>query len=1147
MESLRPSKRSSFSLFRFVATMVLVFASMVWTASPSLAVGGVSGNINGRVVDGTTKAPLANVTVTAQSPSTSQTTHTDARGTYSFLGLPTDTYSVTFTAADHETFTLQGITVQGDQTVNLEPQALSQTLRTIGRVTGRAASSVFQPKQTVDSMTVGGARAELAAGKDASTDGKALALSVPGVQLTDAGRLTIRGGMSNDIGYQFDGVPDTDPFLGQNQAANRISGLASLQVVEGSGDPTQGNIGTGVVNVVVKRGARPPFGYLDLEAGAPILNNQGAAEYGIATPNGSFSNYISFTGQRYTPGGGNNGGLFSANQAQMGNAFNYLSYSKINNSDFIDNAVFRFGHDNSQSLQLLVQNRMIQDYGNNGGIVSPLYNYYPYAPYAYGYGRQNGTGCGNPFSVPAFCSPSVAQPGFNPVYDPLGITTGNASLANQIAFYQNKVGLIPYVPANGSNVFTSPALVNYQPSSVVKLEYTSMLNSTTFLTARMYNTVFRTGGSNFFSGSISPGYSVTGGNSNGYYLELDKQASDKHNLQVSANYQLVHPIWNDYSPNSVYALLASNQNSAGTGPGSTGAPSLYDFLNPMNPSAPISASNPCPAVNGCYLFSQLYPNGDPKGTGVGRIPMGGINYAGTVFHEYGASIRDQWTPNTRLKLDLGLRMDGGDFSQGCNQYSTNPCGNPSDVPSSFIRKEVLKPSFLEPRTSVSYQFDPYEAVRFSYGRSVTFPNAQTFGTPAYMSGIGALSSVAPLGNTSDPASWNCGSLTNPAHAVAGGANVNTNGGAAFQCQSYASQLHWLYDQNYDAPDVGNNTPETDNNYDFSYSRAFVGGATARLTGFFRRGYDVAATNLISQVLDPTTGAPISQVFGVSNVGIIKTSGVELALQTADHPVGLTAYLSATYTNALDSNPPLIGGEDQLPLVPASSLALGNVYRAGYISPFTINLGAQYKFKNGFRINPIIQFDEGYPIGVGTLTASGASIGGSLINGAYANIPATNLDSVSNPGAVDFRGSYGAGTAPNYVDPVFAGSYQNPNIAANRGLPETSAAGGFLSHARVQTNLDLEYKHRRNTVGLYIANLIGSHYSEPTQNPFWQPVANGIGGVLTGQQTSGNPAYRHSIPYLYGNRNLTTWEYANMPMIELPTNPTTFQFYYQFAL
>jgi hypothetical protein len=1126
-------------LLPLFAAMLIAVSLVLGSAMPSLAVGGVSGNIIGSVIDATTKSPLTNVTVTAQSPSTTQTAHTDAHGRFSFLGLPTDTYNLTFTVTDHQTFTMQGVTVQGDQTVNLDAQPLYHALQSIGRVRGRAASSVFQPKQTVDSMSVGGTRAVLAAGKEASTNGTALALSVPGVQLTDAGRLTIRGGMSNDVGYQFDGVPDTDPFLGQNSAGNRINGLGSLQVVEGAGDPTQGNIGTGTVNVIVKRGTRPPFGYVDLEAGAPILNNQGAAEYGIATPNGSFSNYFSYVGQRYTPGGGVAGGLYSANQAEIGNAFSAMNYSKINNSDFIDNAVFRFGRDNSQSLQLLVQSRMLQDYGNSGGIMGG-YNYYPYAPYSYGYGRGYGTSCGGS-STAAFCSPDVAQPGFNPIYDPMGIATGDPDLTNEIAFYQNKVGLAPYVPGVGSSSFSAPALLNYQPSSVVKLEYTASLNATTFLTARMYNTTFLTGGSNWFNGSVNPGYSVTGGNTNGYYLELDKQASDKHNLQFSANYQLVHPIWNDYSPNEMWGLLA------GGTPGSS--PSLDDFLNPMNPSAPLSATNQCPVANGCYLFSQLYPNGDPNGQGIGRVPISGINYAGTIFHEYGASIRDQWTPNSRLKLDLGLRMDGGDFSQGCNQYSTDPCGNPSDVDPSFIRSGVLKPSFWEPRTAFSYQFDNNEAVRFSFGRSITYPNAQTFGTPAYIYGLGALANVAPIGNTSDPSTWSCGSGYNPTHAVSGGANVVTaaNGGALFQCQSYASQLHWMYDQNYDAPDVGNNTPETDNNYDVSYSRAFSNGATARVTSYFRRGYGVAAFNMISQVLDPTTGAPVSQVFGISNVGVIKTSGVELALQTADHPVGLTGYLSATYTNALDSNPPLIAGEDALPLVPTSSLALGDVYRAGYVSPFTINLGAQYKFKNGFRINPILQFDEGYPIGVGLMTPSGAAVGGSLINGSYQNIPTTNLDSTSNPGAVDYRGSYGAFTSPQYVDPVFAGSYQDPNIAANRGLPETSAAGGFLSHARLQTNLDLEWKHSRNTFGVYIANLIGSHYSEPSPNPFWQPVANGVGGVLTGQQASGNPVYLNGMPYLYGQRNLPSYTYSNMPMIELPTNPTTFQFYYQLAL
>ncbi len=124
---------------------------------------------------------------------------------------------------------------------------------------------------------------------------------MPGVQLTNLGRLTIRGGLSSEVGYQLDGVNFTEPFLNGNGSNGFFNGLASLQVVAGAGDASQGNIGGGVVNVVVQRGTYPASGLLDLELGGPSSFHQTAIQYGFATPNGRFSDYVSYVNQRYVP------------------------------------------------------------------------------------------------------------------------------------------------------------------------------------------------------------------------------------------------------------------------------------------------------------------------------------------------------------------------------------------------------------------------------------------------------------------------------------------------------------------------------------------------------------------------------------------------------------------------------------------------------------------------------------------------------------------------------------------------------------------------------------------------------------------------------------------------------------------------------
>ena len=103
------------------------------SAFPARAAGGQTGNIAGQVVDSATKAPLPNVAVRAASPSGSYTAHTDARGTFTFIGL---------------SIVVQGVTVQGDQTLNLKQVVLNRALKTIGRTSARPGSQAYQPTQT---------------------------------------------------------------------------------------------------------------------------------------------------------------------------------------------------------------------------------------------------------------------------------------------------------------------------------------------------------------------------------------------------------------------------------------------------------------------------------------------------------------------------------------------------------------------------------------------------------------------------------------------------------------------------------------------------------------------------------------------------------------------------------------------------------------------------------------------------------------------------------------------------------------------------------------------------------------------------------------------------------------------------------------
>jgi hypothetical protein len=922
--------------------------------------------------------------------------------------------------------------------------------------------------------------------------------------------LTIRGGLSTEIGYQLDGIDFTEPFLFGNADNAVSSGVGSLQIVEGAGDATQGGIGGGVVNTVIKRGAYPPFGLLDLELGAPYFNHQAGLEYGFASPDNRFSDYFSYVGQRLDPAYG----LRSTDPTLTGN-YDGVSYQV--NDDFINNFVFRFGKDKNQSLQVLYLNHDLRQFGDLSGLAGRLPNAF------------------NPYNLEQLPS----TPG-DPIANP--------------AFYQQIYGVLPYAPTTAAAP-TQAEQIAYNPTRYLKFEYTNSLNSTTYFDVRAFNVNQLQGTQGYYNDTAGSTYDQTGGQRAGVIAEITKAFGSRNTTTLGASLDNAHPIWNDFDTFSTLFTLGSNYVSV-----TPFVPSLADYALPPNVNAPLSAANPCPVAGGCYLYST----GRFYGVNVIRAPQFGINYNGTDNQQYAVYLRDQYVPNSRLHVDAGLRMDALNWKQGPTPFNTQPGAlfNPDDVPigigppgtPNFLNDDVVHPHFIEPRIAASLQLSNADALRAGFGRSVTFPNAQGEGTPAYVAGIPAsFFSIAPTpgSNTADPSTWTCGTGLNPQWLVGGSPtapNANNGGtGSFFRCPNYAQQLYWNLDQNHDAPDVGNDDPETFSNTDLTYQHQFRNGLSAKLTGYVKRGFNIPAFSLVSQVLN-AQGVPISQVFAGSNIGINKTSGVELGINSAEKPVGFTGYFTATYTNVIDSVPPLVQGEDYLPFIPTASLALGDTYRAGYISPFTSNIGFQYKFRNGIRVNPDLNYDRGYPIGVGNIIPSASPFGTG-----FAGLLQSNLNP---PSIYGYTGITGTNNATNYVDPVNPGTITNPNIAATRGTPETASAGGFLSHPRMHADLTVEYTKARSTFGVQLLNVFANPYGEPIPNPYWQPVTTGIGGVQTGQTSAAIPG---TTTYAYGGfRNIPGFMYGQRAYIEPIgvldgastsdySRPLTLRAYYQLAL
>jgi hypothetical protein len=1065
------------STLRCFVAAALALAVSLSIAAPAFAAGGQFGNLSGTVVNASTKAPIAGAHIVATAGSGTYNATTDAKGFFIILQMNVDTYTVSVSAPNFESQNITGVPVFGGETDPVGAVALNPSLKTIAETHSRSVSSAFQPTQTIDAYTVNKQQMLEATGNTQSADENALFLSVPGVTLTNAGTVTIRGGATTEVGYQYDGIPFKEPFLGGNGSNGLANGLGSIQVVEGAGDATQGGVGSGVLNVIPQRGSGPGSGVVDFESGGPNFSHQFSADYGFGSANGRWSEYIAFSAQSFVP----YTGYRLDNLSQYLDAF---ASNRQQDTQFTNNLIYRFGKNNHESLQMLYTNIAQEVFTPN--VPGNTFALYPGSIF-------NGIGSGL-----------------------LGVTPAQfAQLVRTNNFVPNS-----NVPPTGNNDTSN------LHTRLLKFEYDNSLNSTTYLSLKYYNWEQLSTSSNEYlqgapgQGLPQPDFESTGGQNVGGIADLTHQFGSNLTVTLDGAYESSLPAFDEQN-SGITAAYAS--------------PIIgFGFANDFLPGGYL-----CP--NGATGGQSVLCGGTLK------LPTWGIGYQKTQFQNWGYGIRFQYAASDKLHFDVGVREEGQ------NQHWNNELGqlgipslpgsNPFDIVSSAWNPNVLFPQVTEPRGSVSYQIDRNDAVRFSYGRSAVFSNSQTAGTPFNLTGLQQFNGI--LANPNGPAcNPHPGNVGKPGYVAAA---PGTPG-----CTLYAQQLYWAGDAE-EYPDAGNTLPSIYGNYDFSYSHQFANGWGAKLTGFRKIGSSIPASIDLN---------PILGIFEVNNQGLNRTTGGEFSLTTPQSRFGLSGFLSATYQNVLSTTPPLVVGETSVPQLTEATLALGNLYRAGYVSPFVVSIGAQQNFHDGLQIIPQLSYNVGYPYTVGNLIAEQIiGYGGAISNANITQANVTTWTGTSDTSPLLGTGNLGgAAGATNYVDPANPGTITHPNIAATRGTPATASNGGFLSARNTEANMTVQYKKGPNTFGVQFFNLFGNAFlnSVPSPNTFYQPVATG----LSGPQTGFNPCQLQvavgaktncatqlpntSYAFKNGAYVLSNGDFSAGPSIA-PLIPFSFQVFYQRAI
>jgi hypothetical protein len=1108
----RASRTRFFAAMRTLAVLSVVLSLFLSLAPPAaFAAGGLTGNLSGIVHD-TTGAAVSGATVTLSSPSGTYKQTTDGRGHFTFLGVQIDTYLISVEAKGFEPVSRSGLTITGDITSDLGIVTLSKTSepRIIGGANAHSLSSAFQPTQTVPQFTIAGSVLTAAQGKQASASETDVLLAAPGFQQDKSGNLILEGSTTDQVHFFFDGVDFTDPGFNRNGNNYFFNGISSTQIVPGAGDPSQGDSGAGAVNLVVKRGTYPGSGLLDGELLDRPFMHQFNFQYGIATKNNMFSDYVSYfrldRNFQYGPWGTS---VYDNNVFY--NAANYQE-----EGDFVNNFVFRFGKDQNQSLQFLYYNNTLSQYDNVAGVNLPYDNLY--APTI-----------GN---VQAF----TAAP------------DGAVIPANIIAqLIRPESGQLPggnTSPCCGSKDYaTQPDSVSN--TSLVKFEYDNQLNATTSLNLRYFhsdilNSAYPVGAQENFPNPFPLAGQTAGGSRTGGIFELTKEADEHNLLTLSGNVE-------DARPNFGSVFNPIGLESLGE--------NLALFVRPANPNEPVSSTNQCPISTAdypgaCFLQQYYYKTG-----GTPSPPSLDLN-SQNLQKYYGLGLRDQITVNSKWRVDLGVRYDLINQGFGPTLYDQDENIQPvPGSPSTYYVADygnVEQPHFIEPRLGTSFKIDTNDSVAFTYGKSINETGSGEQASPnnfdeyapfanipitpalanAFQPSYGIFGQYYP-NNTLTAATcypqipFPVGATASSAPSYAGSIGKNLQFGKP--CSNLGELLYFNGDAYY--PEVAAVVPAVFENYDFNYSHQFSNGSAVRIAPFFRQGKNIQVATA------PLIYNPVTGVYSFGSLvnqpgGKNTTTGVNLQYTLPDRKYGLTGFVSATYVNEFTNTPPAGDnpyGQDFEPYVLPQSYATGDLYRAGFVSPFTANLGLSYKLKSGFRVNPIVHFNVGYPYNAGLLTPIVSSLFGPE------NVPNTNLTN-----------QFGPAGSPQFVDPANPGDTTNPIIAATRGAKETPSGGGLLSRPQITADLTLEYTppNSRATFGVQVQNLLGNEYfGVPAPNIYnYYPVTTGVAGPLTGQNTTGL-----AFPGLANVVSSQINPYGAYTIPSAGGAPTNFRFYFQYAL
>jgi hypothetical protein len=732
------------------ATAVLLLLIALLTQSTVAVFAATTGGLSGIVTDGSGN-PVAGAVVAVNSPSQAAQTRTDAKGSFTFLALSPDTYTVTVQKAPFGQSQQTGVTVTADST------AVSnfRLLATIGKGTALGGGTLVKRGETADVYTVSGQLAQttqqLGGGGTIGQTYSQLA-SLPGVYVPQgitSGQNTagpyVRGGDYNQVGYEFDGIPVNRSFDNYVSNTQGITGQQELQAYTGGVDATSTGQGlSGYINQTIKRGTYPGSGTLEFVGGAPSPYSSGRFEYGQSNEARTFSYYIAETNwqQKYRYGS-----QFSNTATEIaGNPYSQNFQSTDANGNLLA-APLDMGLPAEIRTNETVANLIFgipQKNGNRDEI-----------QFLVSVGRQLQYTYDAPTDAGAYLG-AVTAGGFTSPYGIPYITNGAPTLINTgkvNAPFSAANTTSYYFPYSGATSIIDPNQRSTQDNnnSIEKLQYQKNFD-------KGYVRVY--GYANFSDWLIkSPAtyyYNVLGNNADyeldthsyGGAFQAGYQLNSNNTLNLNLSYVTANVLRANNTTAGTAGYTAQIKNAAGNCFSTTTGlqTNCYSGSTALNPNATYTAGQTIGATPAAATAAGA------------QLVLNTTGYSATVntvtpeFTTF--SLEDAINIGTKLKLNAGVRFDnfkyiladtsqqalfGGNQNANFTEYNLEHCTNPTTggitlatAASGFTCGAGLTHTSItnsypgqvssfefEPRLSGTYTLDPLSVVRFSAGKYST--------------------------------------------------------------------------------------------------------------------------------------------------------------------------------------------------------------------------------------------------------------------------------------------------------------------------------------------------------------------------------------------------------------------------------------------